>query len=185
MIDLEELVKKYLPKTKEVGLTTEADEATVAKHLKGYPEDMFEGMDEDEIAIYMLIEASFSDAFYTDFEGLGCEDFLKSIQDISDGELAFSDVKTNVSEETLEKGIGTSEVSFKCNGELFSYTAQVYYDWFDIKFMTFVNTVLEKMGIEKKVIAFGNPNGTLITYKKPEFVGKFKESFPMLEVDIT
>ena len=109
---------------------------------------------------------------------------MKEIQDISSGELSFSDVNNNVSEEILEKGIGTSEVSFKCNGESFSYTAKVYYDWFDAKFMSFLNTVFEKKGIEKRLIVFGDPNGTFITYKKPEFVKKFKENFPMMKADI-
>ena len=184
MIDLDALVKNFFPKIKEVGLAAKVDEASVVAALKKYPRDMLEDLGEEEIVVFMLAAVSFSDAFLTDFEGIGYDEFLKEIQDISSGELSFSDVNNNVSEEILEKGIGTSEVSFKCNGESFSYTVKVYYDWFDAKFMSFLNTVFEKKGIEKRLIVFGDPNGTFITYKKPEFVKKFKENFPMMKADI-
>ncbi|SFU92659.1 hypothetical protein [Butyrivibrio sp. M55] len=184
MIDLDLFVKNNFPKIKEVGLAAGADEASVVAALKKYPMDMLEDIGEEGIVTFMLFEVPFSDAFLTDFEGIGYEEFLNKIQDISAGELSFVDVKDNVSEDTLEKGIGTSEVSFKCNGESFSYTAKVYYDWFDVKFISFLNTVLEKKGIEKRLIVFGDPNGTFITYKKPGFVKKFKEVFPMLKADI-
>ena len=117
MIDLDALVKNFFPKIKEVGLAAKVDEASVVAALKKYPRDMLEDLGEEEIVVFMLAAVSFSDAFLTDFEGIGYDEFLKEIQDISSGELSFSDVNNNVSEEILEKGIGTSEVSFKCNGE--------------------------------------------------------------------
>lgn len=166
MIDLDALVKNFFPKIKEVGLAAKADEASVVESLKKYPRDMLEDLGEEEIVVFMLAAVSFSDAFLTDFEGIGYDEFLKEIQDISAGELSFSDVNNNVSEEILEKGI------------------KVYYDWFDVKFISFLNTVFEKKGIEKRLIVFGDPNGTFITYKKPEFVKKFKENFPMMKADI-
>lgn len=78
--------------------------------------------------------------------------------------------KLGLNIESSEKGEGTAEVSFKFNGEKYDYTAQVYYDWFDQKFISFLNEIFEKRGMAKRLIIFGDPNGAFFTYKTPEIL---------------
>lgn len=68
--------------------------------------------------------------------------------------------------------------------EKYDYTAQVYYDWFDQKFISFLNEIFEKRGMAKRLIIFGDPNGAFFTYKTPDFCQRLKEEFPMLEADV-
>lgn len=184
MIDLEALVKEYYPKIKEAGLTVETDEATAIEFIKRYPLDMLEDVGEEGILTFLLFSVQFSDAVHTDFEGLGYDDFLNILQNLSLGELSFNNVDINVSDKTIEKGSGTCEVSFQCNGESFNYAAKVNNDWFDTEFMTFVNTIIKKFGKEERLIVFGDANGIFITYKPQEFINKFKTFFPMMTIRI-
>lgn len=92
--------------------------------------------------------------------------------------------KLGLNIESSEKGEETAEVSFKFNGEKYDYTAQVYYDWFDQKFISFLNEIFEKRGMAKRLIIFGDPNGAFFTYKTPDFCQRLKEEFPMLEADV-
>ena len=184
MIDVTAFVKKYYPLIKDLGLTVISEEDAVIESMKQVPQEILEDLGEEGSVSFLFFAVRFSDAFGTDFEGVEYEDFLNQVQSISGGELTFSDVKHDVSEETFEKGEGTGEVSFQCSGKTYHYTAVFYYDWFDTKFLSFLNQVFEELGMEKRLIVFGDMNGYLITYQKPEFCRIFKEKFPMLNADI-
>ena len=184
MVDIEKFVKKNFPKVQKLGLNIESSEKEAEQGMKGYPPRMIENFDEDELVSYMLFGIKCSDVFATDFEGVEYEEFLEWCMNISDGELDFSEVTFDVDKKVWEKGEGTAEVSFKFNGEKYDYTAQVYYDWFDQKFISFLNEIFEKRGMAKRLIIFGNPNGAFFTYKTPDFCQRLKEEFPMLEADV-
>ena len=184
MIDIKAFVKENYPKIEELGLSVKTKENAVINSMKKYPQEMLNDLDEDEIISFLFAAIEFSDAFAADFEGIEYADFLKIFQRISNNELLFEDVVNHVAEETLQKGEGSSEVSFKCNGSTYNYTARYYYDWFDTKFLGYLNSILEKNGIEKRLILFGDPNATLITYQKPDFCQRLKVLFPMLDATI-
>lgn len=89
-----------------------------------------------------------------------------------------------LSEETIEKGEGTGQVSFQCNGTKYDYSAAFYYDWLDTKFISYLNKILEEQGLEKRLILFGDLNASLITYQKRDFCQRLKERFPMLDATV-
>jgi len=182
MIDIDAFVKKNYSKMKELGLAVESEESSVIESLKRYPMEMLDDIGEEGIVAFLFIETKFSDVFYTDFEGIEYEEFLKNCQRISGDELCFGEVTNDVADEISESGEGSSEVSFEFEGTKYNYTAKVYYDWFDIGFIAFLNSVLEQIGMKKRIIAFGDPNGVLITYQEPDFCKRLKEAYPMLEI---
>ncbi|SES12923.1 hypothetical protein [Lachnobacterium bovis] len=182
--DLENIVKKYYPQIKKLGLNFKSDETKVVDHLKKYPQQMLNDLDEDEMASIMLNAMDFSNAFYTDFEGIEYEIFFDSLQKISKEEIKFKNVINEVSKETYEKGIGTSKLKFDFNGDKYDYTATFYYDWFDVKIISFLNKIIEEKGLDKRIIIFGDMNVSYITYQTPDFCQKIKEIFPMLEADV-
>ncbi len=184
MINLEEFVKRNYPLIKDLGLTIKTEESVAIDSLKKYPPEMYDDLSEEELLPFLIFSIEFSDVFSTDFEGIAYDEFLEKCQNISGGELSFEDVNNEVSIETLEKGEGTSEVSFKCNGSEYKFTATIFYDWFDVKFITYLNGILEKMGIEKRFIIFGDPNGAFVTYQKPDFCKKINLLFPEFEADV-
>ena len=184
MIDTEGIVKRMYPKIIEAGLGIIHDEAAALDALNGYPSDMLEDLVEDGENEFLFYAVQFTDAFDLDLEGLGYEDILRQIQDISDGELVFEDIREDISEETLESGEGTGEVYFKCNGEEYHFTANVYYDWLDYNIIPYLNSILEAKKMEKRIIRFGGMNGNLLTFKKPEFCEKFNALFSTLEAEV-
>lgn len=184
MIDIEAFVKKNYQKIKDLGLSVKTDESNVIKSMKKFPQDMLNDLGEEGIVSFLFSAIEFSNVFYTDFEGVEYADFLKECQHISGDELSFEDVTNNVSKDTLEKGTGTSEVSFICNGKEYNYTAKFYYDWFDTGFIRYLNTIFEENGLDKRLIVFGDPNASLITYQAPDFCTRLKEAFPMLEASV-
>ena len=105
--------------------------------------------------------------------------FVKQVQELSGNEIVFEDAVTKIDPEVEESGQGTCEISFKCNGKPYSFTAVFNYDWFDPKFLTFLNSVLEDQKIEKRLMAFGNWNICMITLQPPAWMEKFKTLLPM------
>lgn len=184
MIDIEAFVKKNYQKIKDLGLSVKTDESNVIKSMKKFPPDMLNDLGEEGIVSFLFSAIEFSNVFYTDFEGVEYADFLKECQRISEDELIFEDATNNVSKDTLEKGTGTSEVSFICNGKEYNYTSKFYYDWFDTGFIRYLNTIFEENGLDKRLIVFGDSNASLITYQDPDFCNRLKEAFPMLEASI-
>lgn len=184
MIDIEAFVKKNYQKIKDLGLSVKTDESNVIKSMKRFPQDMLNDLGEEGIVSFLFSAIEFSDVFYTDFEGVEYADFLNECQRISGNELSFEDVTNNVSKDTIEKGTGTSEVSFKYNGKEYNYIAKFYYDWFDTGFIGYLNTVFEENGLNKRLIVFGDPNASLITYQNPDFCTRLKEAFPMLDARV-
>ena len=67
---------------------------------------------------------------------------------------------------------------------IFSHTIKVLYDWFDMNFIHYLNSDLEQLGIQKRFILFGDPNGCMLTYKNPDFTEKLRAMFPMFEADV-
>ena len=184
MFDITDFVNNYYPKIRETGLFVEDDVETAIQRMEAFPADMLEDLHEEGRLMFLFVSLHIADAFDVDMEGLEYKDFLRKVQDISSGELVFEDAQQVVSKETYEKGTGIEEVSFKCNGREYSFIAEFNYDWFDGRFIHYLNTVLEKQGLEKRLIVFGEPNGYLFTYKKPEFIETFKSIFPTLEVEL-
>ena len=64
---------------------------------------MLEDVGEEGIVTFLLFSIQFSDAVHTDFEGLGYDDFLNILQNLSLGELSFNNVDIYVTNNTLEK----------------------------------------------------------------------------------
>ena len=183
MNDMNSFVEKYLSKFQEVGLTLNGDKDSIVEKLNGYPEDMRNDFDDEGFLDFLLLHISDKDAFYTDFEDVGYEYFLQQLQKIAGDTVTFEDVETDIDPEVEESGEGTCDVTLKCNGKPYTYTAAFNYDWLDPKFMHFINTILEEQGIDKRVIVFGGPNVCMVTLKEPEWPDKIKALFP-LEADI-
>ncbi|MBO7384950.1 MAG: hypothetical protein J6U63_01260 [Clostridia bacterium] len=87
--------------------------------------------------------------------------FLQGVQSIA-RDLVFSDIEEDLSGMTEELTWpenpyepytdGVRSVSFKCNGHAYSLTLTSMSDWFNVsEFMPFINQVLEKEKLEKRL----------------------------------
>ena len=183
MIDLESYVKEYLPKIKFAGIETNSDEETVLKALKGFPENMLGDFDEEGLMDFLLMCIQAEDSFMTDFEGLTSDTYLDKIKELSKSTVTFEDYKYSIDPEVEESGQGEALVSFKFRGKPYEFRETVNYDWFDPRFMSFINSVLEENGVEERMIAYGGPNVCMLTFKKPEWTEKVK-SVLHIEADV-
>lgn len=183
MIDLESYVKEYLPKLRSAGIEIDADEETVLKTLNGFPKDMLGDFDEDGLVDFLLMCVQAKDSFQTDFEGLTCDEYLDKVKDLSKNTVIFEDYKYSIDPEVEESGQGEALVSFKFRGRPYEFKQIVNYDWFDPRFLRFVNSILEENGVEERMIAYGGPNVCMFTFKRPEWTEKVKSILP-IEADV-
>lgn len=73
------------------------------------------------------------------------ETFFKGINSISGGEFEINDVKLqSISEKEKESGVYKRNIKFRLNGRSCSYDAEIYYDWFDINLIEYINQMLKQ-----------------------------------------
>lgn len=115
------------------------------------------------------------DAECYDIEG-AYEGFLRAVSRISNGEIRIDNCQSDVSETTLESGIGTQQVAFRLNDKSYDFTAQFYYDWMDCTLIDYVNSILEAQGIDKRLwCMFDGGQGFVVFYNTAEWAQAFWE----------
>lgn len=190
MANIVKFVKKYLPKIQEAGINIENDEFSIISGMKDFQDQgLFSSDNEKYLLENLFIFINSPDAFEMDFEwmdpdGEGYRFFIEHyLKDYFKVDAYFDDIKTYVSPEDKESGYGTCEISFKCNGKPYSFSAKFDNDWFDPQFLHFLNTVFEDQKMGKRLIAFGGRNCYEVTYQTPKWVERFGALLP-LDIEI-
>lgn len=102
--------------------------------------------------------------------------FIKGLQAISEGELAFSDVEQDDSRVNLEELGGIMEVRYCLNGVECRFDAQFMGDWLDVNIQDAVNRELEKQGIGKRFYATDGIQGNVIFFCTEDWARTFEEA---------
>lgn len=149
-------------------------------YVEGYPyyELLMElGYPKYDEETWEVVEYS-TQAYWLDFEGWDIAadyiQILKGVAAMSDGELEFTDMKEDIYDVDWEKGTGTIDVTFKCNGNTYKFEANVMNDWIDADFIGYINEVLDDEGYTKNLYAcYDGGQGNVLFYRDEAWADKF------------
>lgn len=102
--------------------------------------------------------------------------YLKGLQAISEGELAFSDVVQDNCQVNWNGPEGIVHVHFSLNGTPCQYDAAFQGDWLDTRIRQAINRQLEQMGIEKRFYATDGAQGEIIFFCSEAWARKFEDA---------
>lgn len=119
----------------------------------------------DEVYCFDLENGASDQALETFFDGLNA---------IGEGQIAFSDVKLkSVSKEDKESGVYRRNIKFKLNGKPCSYNAEIFYDWFDVNLISYINSVLKKQGDDNRLYYMEDNSNCVVFYCSEEWAQDF------------
>lgn len=169
-------VREYADLLKEAGITelTEGDITQVEGWLDEMPEDVKEALNAEQVPAFLLLtvgagEFDFDTLEWTpssrqiycfDLEAFNIDQmytyFLEGVLAINEGEFEITQIEEKLSREQTDKGPKSHKIQFKCNETKYEYDAEVLYDWFDTGILDYMNRVLEKEGISKRLYFMGD-----------------------------
>ena len=119
-------------------------------------------------------------AYWLDFEGWDIStdyiQILKGLAAMSGGEVTFTDMKEDIYHVDWDKGTGTIDVTFKCNGKPYEFEAKVENDWIDADFIGYLNEVLDLEGYTKNLYAcYDGGQGNVLFYRDEAWAEEFVE----------
>lgn len=198
---LKETVRLRIAKMRSIGITeaNEQVEEAVVEGCDGYPPELIENMFDGPHEMFKVDGIIFSyiglgtydyenwewtpssgQVYIFDMEvfniGSMYTDFLHGVLALAGNDLTVTDVEEDCSEVDEEEGTGTQILRFKCNGTPYEFRGEAYYDWMDMKVIDFMNEVLKKEGIEKRLLAsFDGGQGCILFYNTKEWGEEFEE----------
>lgn len=161
------IVYEQITKLKELGIDATSVEDKIAESFASFPAEILESMDINQIngmiltnidwQLYKDEAAELSNEprqfFCFDMECMDLDTmyttFVNSVAEIAGDDLVFTDISEDTSKVDYESGTGTQTISFTCNGKSYQYNATVYYDWFDVGMLTFMNDVISEQSTDK------------------------------------
>lgn len=169
-------VREYADLLREAGITelTEGDIVQVEGWLEEMPGDVREALDAEQVPAFLLLTIgkgefdvdtlewmpSSRQIYCFDTEAFNIEQmytyFLEGVLAINEGEFEITQIEEKLSKEQTDKGPKSHKIRFSCNGTKCEYDAEVLYDWFDTGILNYVNHVLEKEGISKRLYFMGD-----------------------------
>lgn len=175
-----------------LGLTEVTDEqlSTVEMSWDSMPEEFRDNTEKLPMLLTLLGSGNYdydtwewtpsSNCIYSfDVEVFDCSNmytnFLEGIKAISNQEFSITDVVETVSNEDYDKGTGTQTVQFKYNGNMYTYDAELEYDWFDLGMINFMNQMLKKEQNPKRLYYMSDGmQECIIFYCTPDWAIEFK-----------
>lgn len=123
----------------------------------------------DKIGIFSF------DAEVYDFEKMHFN-LSKGISALTEDDFVIKDVKQKIIEES-EEGIGTYQIEFTIDDTVFTEELEMYYDWVDANFISYMNKAIEKKGYEKRlyVIPVLQLQGMSVFYCTEKWAMEFEE----------
>lgn len=191
---LKTYIHEILKKLQELGIDAIEAEEDIVNQLLIRPEEVLEAMEPEWIlgTILSLIGSGFfpgteeaaKEIYAFDMEMPEIvqmyTDFFEGIVRIAGGDLEITDIEEEMSEEVLEAGEGTKTVRFCCNGKVYEYEAQHYYDWFDTGMLAFMNQVLEDQKTDSRLYVTGDGGqDCIVLYRTEEWAEQFRQLFSM------
>lgn len=110
--------------------------------------------------------------------------FLKGVAAVNRGEFAITGVEEDTSKVDWQAGNGEQTIRFLYDGHPHSFTAEVIYDWMDLRVVDFMNEVFEKEGNPKRLYRCAGPGDQIIVlfYEAGEWADRF-EALTGLELE--
>lgn len=169
-------VREYADLLREAGITelTEGDIVQVEGWLEEMPGDVREALEAEQVPAFLLLTIgkgefdpdtfkwtpSSEQIYCFDTEAFNIEQmytyFLEGVQAINEGEFEITQIEEKLSKEQTDKGPKSHKIRFSCNGTKYEYDAEVLYDWFDTGILNYMNDVLKKEGISKRLYFMGD-----------------------------
>lgn len=119
--------------------------------------------------------------YWFDSEVFGLEtmysDFLRGVSALDSEALAFTNIQENTDQVNWELGAGKQSVSFSWNGQDYTLTGQVHYDWFDLDVAVDLNDILKSQGTGKQLyFAWDQGQGYLVFYGDAQWAQAFQKA---------
>lgn len=193
-MEINEFIHESLDKLQKLGIDALAAEKEIANQFLFKPDEELEAMEPEQILGVIL--SSIGAGFYPGTEQMIHElyvfdmevpdilrmytVFLEGISRIARGSLEITDIEEEVSEETLETGMGTQTVRFRCNGTAYEYNARFHNNWFDVRMIAFMNRVIgeQNTGSHLYVTSDGYQD-CIVLYRTEEWAEQFRQLFDM------
>ena len=189
------LVHEQIAELKELGIDASSVEDRIIDSLTSFPAEIMESMDASQISGMILTNIDwmlYNDEcaepsteprqfFCFDMECMDLERmytiFVNSLAEIAGDDLMFTDIVEDTSKVDYESGTGTQTISFQCNGKLYHYNATVYYDWFDVGMLSFMNDVISEQSNDKHLYVTSDGYQTCIVFCRTEdWAARLKKS---------
>lgn len=193
-METETFVHESLLKLQELGIDALGAEEDIVKGFSAMPDEVLEAMEQEQLLGIMLsgigagfyrgTEQGVSWIYAFDVEMPEIVEmytyFLEEFSPMIEGDLEFTDIEEEISEEELEAGEGTKTVRFCCNGKAYEYKAQHYNDWFDTGMLTFLNQVIEEQNTGRHLYVTGDGyQECIVIYQTEEWAKRFRQLFDM------
>ncbi|MDE6388308.1 MAG: hypothetical protein K2L82_10955 [Lachnospiraceae bacterium] len=189
------MVHEQIAELKELGIDATSIEDKIIDSLSSFPTEIMMSMDTEQINGMILTNIDW--LLYKDEEAksvteprqffcfdMECMDldnmytiFVNSVAEIAGDDLVFTDIKEDTSKVDYESGTGTQTISFRCNGTPYQYDATVYYDWFDVGMLTFMNDAISEQSSDKHLYVTSDGYQECIVFcRTQDWVARLKKS---------
>ncbi len=193
--EVEFMVHEQIAELKELGIDATSIEDKIIDSLSSFPTEIMMSMDTEQINGMILTNIDW--LLYKDEEAksvteprqffcfdMECMDldnmytiFVNSVAEIAGDDLVFTDIKEDTSKVDYESGTGTQTISFRCNGTPYQYDATVYYDWFDVGMLTFMNDAISEQSSDKHLYVTSDGYQECIVFcRTQDWVARLKKS---------
>lgn len=192
---IEIMVHENIAKLKELGIDATSVEEKITENMASFPTEIYESMEREQIGGMLLTQIAWllydgdeakqsaePRQFFTfDVECMDLDSmyttFLNSFAEIAGEDLVITDIEEDTSKVDYESGTGVQTISFKCNGKPYQYDATVYYDWFDVEMLAFMNKVISEQGTDKNLyITSDGYQECIVFYQTKDWASRFNKS---------
>lgn len=189
------MVHKQLFELKELGIDAVSLEGQITDSLTSFPAEVMEAMDTSQLSGLILTnidwllyqdEAAKPAAgprqfFCFDMECMELNTmyttFVQSVAEIAGDDLVFTDIAEDTSQVDYDSGTGIQTISFCCNGKAYQYNASVYYDWFDVGMLSFMNDVISEQSDDRHLYVTSDGYQECIVFCRTEdWVSQLKKT---------
>lgn len=194
-LEIEIMIHENIAKLKELGIDATSVEEKIIENMASFPTEIYESMEREQIGVMLLTQIAWllyngdetkqsaePRQFFTfDVE---CMDlgsmytiFLNSVAEIAVEDLVITDIEEDTSKVDYESGSGTQTISFNCNGKSYQYDATVYYDWFDMEMLTFMNKVISEQNTGRHLyVTSDGYQECIVFYQTEDWASRFNKS---------
>lgn len=110
--------------------------------------------------------------------------FLNFINNLSKDELKISNISEDNSNINYEEGTGVKTVIFKLNDKEYKYEAKVYYDWFDMEIVGYINRILLENNSNKFLyVTTDGWQNCILFYNTEQWAEKFNDNFTEIHIE--
>ena len=200
-MDIQKYIRNSLFKLRLMGIESRVDEREMIDGFLQMPREILNDMEPAQILGMILdnvgaaqydgesgrISLSSRQLYSFDMEVFDTSTmytvFLNALNELSDGELVFADIREGTDGEAYSAGVGTQTVAFTLNGQRCRFDVQVNYDWFDTEIIGYINQLLQKQPVTKAL--YGTSDGfqnCILFYTTDQWAEGFNVNFPELPI---